>query len=122
MGTSFGRPRPSIPISPCSSRSTQRCNRRIAEGSPMSPYEFALLRYVHDLSAQEFANVGVILFDSQSRRLHMRVSERYGRISEFFRGVNGNAYRAMIRQVERSLSAVNQDLRAPNFLDQSIES
>jgi hypothetical protein len=85
----------------------------------MTPYQFALLRYVHDGTAGEFVNVGVVLFDAESRRLLLEISNRYGRASKFFRPFNGTAYRAMLRQVERTLREAESELREPDMLEPS---
>jgi hypothetical protein len=80
----------------------------------MRPYQFALLRYQHDLDAGEFANVGVVLYDAAERRLLVRVSERYKRLSDFFGDFNGSSYRSMLRHVERALLAADERLRQPD--------
>lgn len=82
----------------------------------MSRYQFALLRYVHDPVAGEFANIGVVLFDVDGERLLVRTSERYRRITEFFRTLNNTAYRTMVRHVERSLADIDERLRQRDAL------
>lgn len=52
-------------------------------------YEYQLLRYRHDLASGEFVNVGLVYFDPQTRVLHTRMTERYGRLSDFFGNVSG---------------------------------
>jgi len=83
----------------------------------MSRYEFALLRYVHDATSGEFANIGVIVFDPEAPRLLIRTSDRYRRLSEFFREINGPGVRAMIRHVERRFLKADEDLRWPDAFD-----
>lgn len=88
----------------------------------MKRYEFALLRYQHDLDAGEFANVGVVLFDVENRRLLTKISERYKRLSDFFGEFDGSAYRSMLRHVERALDRVEASLLQPNVFDQTTPS
>lgn len=76
----------------------------------MNRYEFAMLRYVHDPVGGEFANVGIALLDIDARRLRFATTDRYGRFSDFFKGLDGGAYRSMLRSVERSLGDVDRRL------------
>lgn len=85
----------------------------------MTRYEFALLRYLPDPAAGEFANVGVVLLDVDNARLFARLSGKQKRISDFFGDMASNAYRAMVRQLERGLQAANDDLTQPQLFDAS---
>lgn len=83
----------------------------------MSRYEFALLRYVHDPAAEEFANIGIVMFDVASSRLLVRVTEHYRRLSFFFGSIDPTAYHSMVRHAERSLGRLDDLFRVPNALD-----
>jgi hypothetical protein len=74
---------------------------------------------MHDLSSGEFVNIGVVMFEPTALSLKLKLSDRYQRVSEFFGGISGNAYRAVVRQIERSLVAASHDLRQPSLLAES---
>jgi hypothetical protein len=88
----------------------------------MRRYEFALVRYFHDLAGGEFANIGVVLFDVDQRRVSARLSDRYARLSGFFGEVNGSAHRSIVHNVERSIVATNQHLEQPDLIEGLPES
>lgn len=66
----------------------------------MTAYHFAILRYVHDASTEEFANIGVAMWMPERSKLLFRVNERFGRISNFFKNIDGPSYRQMIRNLK----------------------
>lgn len=88
----------------------------------MTPYDFALLRYVQDPVAGECLNVGVVLYDRENRRLLTRFSERYGRLSKAFGDFDGTAYRNLVRHLERRLAALDEEMRQPSLLEVSPDS
>jgi len=85
----------------------------------MTTYDFALLRYVQDPVAGERLNIGVVLYDRDNRRLFKRFSERYGRISKAFGDFDGVSYRNLVRHLEQRISALEEDIRQPNLLEES---
>lgn len=87
----------------------------------MNRYEFALVRYLHDPVGGEFANVGVVLFDADARRLYVMATDRIRRFSEFFREVDGVAFRAMTRALERSLREVDARLQQGDLVSPAPE-
>lgn len=87
----------------------------------MNRYEFALLRYVHDPVGGEFANVGVALLDVDAHRLHFMTTDRYRRFSEFFRDLDGAAFRSMVRGIERSFRAIDARLQQGDLVDPAPE-
>ena len=88
----------------------------------MSPYEFALVRYVHDIASGEVVNVGVVLFDREARELHFRTNDRFGRISKFFGGIDGVAYHRLLRHLTDRLSGISQSLASPGLWDEEGDS
>lgn len=64
------------------------------------PYSYALLKYIHDSVTGEFANVGVILYAPRANYVGFKGSTAYGRLSEFFPGMDGDHFRRMIRSIE----------------------
>jgi len=76
----------------------------------MSRYEFVVLRYIHDLSAGEAANIGIVLFDAPGRRIHVILSKRYRRLTSFFGSLDPAKYRGMVSQVKNALERLNDGL------------
>lgn len=91
----------------------------------MKPYQFVIIRYVHNLSTEEFVNIGILLWSPRERQMSYLVSERYSRLSNFFEGFNGNHYRSMIRQLKSYLRSVQRNerlLREVNTIGDVAES
>lgn len=86
----------------------------------MMRYDFALIRYVHNLVAGEFVNVGVVLLDGNSRRLLRRVNRRFGRLSRFFRTSDEARYQAMVDQIEIALGAADDVLLTSESTDTTL--
>ena len=68
----------------------------------MTSYHFAILRYVHDVSTEEFVNIGVVMWISERSQLLFRVNERFSRLSCFFKDIDGHSYRQMVRNLKRA--------------------
>ena len=73
-------------------------------------YEYQLLRYRHDLATGEFVNVGLVYFDPQTRFLRVRMTERYGRLSDFFGNVSGTFLLRGLRKLEADFKKMTQRL------------
>ena len=50
------------------------------------PYTYTILRYVHDTSTGEFANVGVVLSSPEAHYANAILRPTYGRLSKMFPG------------------------------------
>jgi hypothetical protein len=74
-------------------------------------YEYLIIRYVHNVSTEEFVNIGILLWAPQERRMYHQISERYSRLSMFFDGFNGYGYRAMIRNLKGKCRSVEKNER-----------
>lgn len=66
----------------------------------MTSYHFAILRYVHDVSTEEFVNIGVVMWIPEHAQLIFDVNERFGRLSGFFKNIDGPSYRRMVRSLK----------------------
>jgi hypothetical protein len=84
----------------------------------MSPYDFVLLRYVQDPVAGERLNIGVALLDRENRRLLLRLSDHFHRLSEAFGHLDGKAYRNLVRHLEQRLVAIDEEMRQPTLLSE----
>ena len=62
----------------------------------MTAYHFAILRYVHDVSTEEFVNIGVAMWIRGRSQLLFRVNERFSRLSDFFKDFDLSSYRKMV--------------------------
>lgn len=79
----------------------------------MRPYQFAVLRYVHNAASAEFVNVGILLSDGN--KLHFAASERYGRLSSFFvEGFDGVAYQEMVKALRKRVLRLQTELTEKN--------
>jgi hypothetical protein len=74
----------------------------------MTPYQFALLRYVHNVAAEEFVNIGVVMFLPAEKRLLFTVTDRYARLSNFFEGFNRANYRRMLSDLKSRLRTASK--------------
>jgi len=63
-------------------------------------YTFTVLRYVHDITTGEFANVGVALYAPEAKYLSAMCTTRFGRLSKMFLDVNGDQFRSLMRFIE----------------------
>jgi hypothetical protein len=78
------------------------------------PFEYAVLRYVHDPVANECLNIGIVVFSRSGKGIFFdsRFEQRYGRLSEAFSGFNGENFRRFVnriqRHVEHSCSKLNE--------------
>ena len=66
----------------------------------MTAYHVAILRYVHDVSTEEFVNIGVVMWIPERAKLLFRVTDRCGRLFSFFRNIDKQSYRKMIRNLK----------------------
>lgn len=88
----------------------------------MARYEYALVRYVHDLASEEFANVGLVLYAADQGKFHVRMSERIGRMSEFFGDVRPVSLRSQLRQFQRAVLTLDDELLHASLLEVRPES
>ena len=76
----------------------------------MTTYHFRVLRYVHDVSTEEFVNIGVVMWIPEHSTLMFRVNEQSRRLSGFFNNFDSKSYRQMIRNLRSSFNKVALDL------------
>ena len=66
----------------------------------MYPYTYSLLRYVHDPSAGETVNVGVVLLSEDVRFLGAKCHKTVGRLTKVFPDIDRQGFREMTNFVE----------------------
>ena len=69
----------------------------------MQPYEFVVLRYVHDPVADECLNIGVVVLSRSAEGVFFdsRFEQRYSRLSEAFAGFDGENFRRFVSRIQR---------------------
>lgn len=75
-------------------------------------YTFTVLRYVHDITTGEFANVGVALYAPEAKYLGAVCTPRYGRLSKIFLDVNGDHFRVLMRFIQSRFEEQAEKLRS----------
>lgn len=74
----------------------------------MKPYQFVLLRYIHDVSTEEFANIGVVMWVPSDEKFFFRITEHHSRLSNFYANFNKNDYKHLLHDLKSKLKwAVN---------------
>ena len=78
-----------------------------------TPYNYSVLRYVHDAATREFVNVGVALYAPKERFLKAHCTGRYGRAAALFgQNVDGKTFRRLTHFVEREINRVGEQLKS----------
>ncbi len=75
-------------------------------------YSYTILRYLHDPSTGEFANVGVALYAPEARYVSALCRTTYQRLSGMFPDINGDAFRSQMRFVQSQFEAFQDRLQA----------
>ena len=76
-----------------------------------TPHSYVTLRYVHDVVTGEFANVGVVLFAPEERRLLCRFTTSYERLNAIFIKIDHAHFRALMRYLTNRFEEISEDLR-----------
>lgn len=76
--------------------------------SPRSPYSYVVLRYVHDIAAAEFVNVGVVLMTAEADFVGAKFKTTYSRIKRTFPTLDGEAYRKQIRRLQTAFDRISK--------------
>ncbi len=74
-------------------------------------YEYVLVRYMHDYVSEEFVNIGVIMYAPDQGKIYARITERFGRLSDFFPDFKGAGYRSLARHIQRACLRLDAELR-----------
>jgi hypothetical protein len=70
----------------------------------VTPYEFVIVRYMHDAFAGELVNIGVVFLDAAGRRLLWRYNPKYARLGQTYANFDGQGFRRVVSLLE-SLAA-----------------
>lgn len=77
-----------------------------------TPYTFTVLRYVHDVVSGEFVNVGVALYAPGAKFLGAACTTTYGRVSQFFGGIESDHFKRLMRHVQAGIEELGDRLRS----------
>jgi len=69
----------------------------------MREYQYQIVRYIHDRVTGEFVNVGIVVYQADSKFLKGKFINKFSRISQFFLDVNGQYIISTLRQFESEL-------------------
>lgn len=78
-------------------------------------YTYCLVKYVHNPAAGEMLNIGVILFSEDVRRIAGKFEIHFDRLSSAFANFDGDHYRFVIRNLEHSISQLNDRFKPSLF-------
>lgn len=73
-------------------------------------YSFSILRYVHDVVAGEFLNVGIVLHAEPSQTLKVATRESLGRLGQAFPGIDRPAFLGALRTIGEGLEELAQEV------------
>jgi hypothetical protein len=79
-------------------------------------YTYTTLRYVHDVRTGEFLNVGVVIHAASLGRLEFKTRKTFGRAKRMFPDLDGDAFHAAMRAVDRALAVQAQQVAAAGLL------
>lgn len=82
------------------------------------PYTYTILRYVHDTSTGEFANVGIVLSSPEACYATAILRPTYGRLSKMFPGFDGEHFRTVVRHLQSRLDEIASCVRQEMDLGQ----
>ena len=76
------------------------------------PYNYVVLRYVHDVLSGEFVNVGLVMAVPGRPLIITKARKAFGRIKSFFLDLDSEAYKRAIDAAERGLRLVERSLKS----------
>ena len=74
--------------------------------SSRTPYTYVVLRYVHDIAAAEFVNIGVVMMASSGGYVGAKFKTTYGRTKKAFPTLDGEAYRRQVKRLQTAFDHV----------------
>ncbi len=74
----------------------------------MRKYQYQIVRYIHDRVTSEFVNVGIVVFQPETKYLSCKFLTKYGRISQFFNEINGHFIISTLRQIEKEINRISR--------------
>jgi hypothetical protein len=75
-------------------------------------FQYAVLRYIHDLVTQEFLNIGVVVYCKEAHYFKAKISQKYRRLSNTFLSINGEYYRRVANHIYHQIGKIQSQIRA----------
>ena len=76
----------------------------------MKKFQYQIVKYLHDSVTSEFVNIGVIVYQPETRFLASKFINKFGRISHFFTDINGQHIISTLRQFEKEIKVSSERL------------
>ena len=84
------------------------------------PFQYAILRYMHDGVTQEFMNIGVLIYSPDLNHLKIRNLKDQSRLASAFPGIEPLAFERAAQMVETACSRASMNLEGGADLDQLL--
>ena len=72
-------------------------------------YQYRVLRYRPDHTSEEFANVGIVLYDPKNKYIQTKFIECYTRLSQFFGGISGTQLLRILKALEENFIVISKE-------------
>lgn len=72
-------------------------------------YSFTVLRYVHDVVAGEFLNVGIVMYVPAFGELRVRTHKSISRLSSTFSDIEAPAFRKAMKAIDRGIARLGEE-------------
>ena len=73
---------------------------------PSIPYHFSIIRYIHNIGAGEFINIGIAMLLPSQAHLMVKLSSDHNRASRFFYNLHIPGYLLLIQDLRDRFNAV----------------
>jgi Protein of unknown function (DUF3037) len=83
-------------------------------------YTYCLVKYVHNPAAGEMLNIGVLLFSEEEKQIVGKFEIHHERLSSAFANFDGDHYRFVIKNLEHSVSQLNDRFK-PSLFQREFE-
>jgi hypothetical protein len=80
-------------------------------------YTFTVLRYVHDVTTGEFANVGVALYSPEAKYVGAICTPRYGRVNRMFLDIDPSHFKSLMRYIQSRFEEYGERLQTELLFD-----
>jgi hypothetical protein len=79
-----------------------------------TPFQFKILRYVHDSFTGEFLNIGLAMLSQDRKVFKVKLLHKYARITSTFPNADGEHYRQYIDSLQRKFDGLVKELSSSN--------
>ncbi len=76
----------------------------------MKSFQYQILRFLPDRISEEFLNLGVVVFDKQTKQLSVEIIEKTGRLSQVFPESNTRYILKAVRHIDTRLKVIANQL------------